>query len=316
MRFTTEPSHRATRSAFFNHHECTYGEQGCADVRSFSQIALSLIFVSQIQPEEIQQPECSNTQVPSDTKPPSPSSSGTPTDTTRKRKRKRHSKKRPQLYFPEPIPPQLMDPPSSRYHFGAYVSKARIIEVFAEYCGERDPELEEGEPGWDELVFFEAILHQGWGAQSLLGLCDVELWHKAQYKDIASAYDTDESVYVGVVRIEDGKGKQLLCSDTPALTVNKDIQPEQYQPCSSPQAIPNPNLLFAPVPSFPSRPPSTRRANRNTNTIPKTVSSISRTPSLSLDTTVVARSLAGILDGSKLVKSTRSRISGKRTYRR
>ncbi|KAH8093171.1 hypothetical protein BXZ70DRAFT_950468 [Cristinia sonorae] len=139
----------------------------------------------------------------------------------RTRKRKRHSKKRPQLYFPEPIPPQLMDPPSSRYHFGAYVSKARIIEIFEKYRGKRNPKLEEGEPGWDELVFFEAILHQGWGAQSLLGLCDVELWHKAQYKDIASAYDTDGSVYVGVVRIEDGKGKQLVCSDMPALTVNK-----------------------------------------------------------------------------------------------
>ncbi|KAH8093172.1 hypothetical protein BXZ70DRAFT_444355 [Cristinia sonorae] len=140
---------------------------------------------------------------------------------TRKRKRKRHSKKRQQLYFPDPIPPQLMNPPSSRYHFGAYVSKARIIEIFEKYRGKRNPKLEEGEPGWDELVFFEAILHQGWGAQSLLGLCDVELWHKAQYKDIASAYDTDGSVYVGVVRIEDGKGKQLVCSDMPALTVNK-----------------------------------------------------------------------------------------------
>ncbi|KAH8093170.1 hypothetical protein BXZ70DRAFT_950464 [Cristinia sonorae] len=139
----------------------------------------------------------------------------------RTRKRKRHSKKRPQLYFPEPIPPQLMDPPSSRYHFGAYVSKARIIEFYAEYCGERNPELKEGEPGWNELSFFQQVLEDVWGGQAFLGLFDVELWHEAHYKDISSACHKDGSVYVGAVRIEDGKGKQLVCSDTPALTVNK-----------------------------------------------------------------------------------------------
>ncbi|KAH8093169.1 hypothetical protein BXZ70DRAFT_950461 [Cristinia sonorae] len=157
--------------------------------------------------------------------PPEDASSEKPPDGAnsekRTRKRKRHSKKPPQLYFPEPIPPQLMDPPSSRYHFGAYVSKARIIEFYAEYCGERNPELKEGEPGWDELSFFQEVLEDGWGGQAVLGLFDVELWHKAHYKDIASACHRNGLVYVGAVRIEDGKGKQLVCSDTPALTVNK-----------------------------------------------------------------------------------------------
>ncbi|KAH8093166.1 hypothetical protein BXZ70DRAFT_1010650 [Cristinia sonorae] len=174
-----------------------------------------------IQPEETRQPGSSSTQVTSDPKSSSPSSLGTPTDITRKPKRKRHSKKRPQLYFPEPIPPQLMDPLSSRYYFGAYVTRARIMEVYAEYCGERDPDLREGELGWDELAFFQEVLEDGWGSQAFLGLFDIELWHKTHYKDIASAWDGDDVVFVGVVRIEDGKGKQLVHSDTPALTVNK-----------------------------------------------------------------------------------------------